>query len=307
MRTVFHLFIILALFAAFTAWSFLGLSGLVVMTVAFARFCHSLLTSCLEYSELMGLGFFWFGGLVLAAGFMYAAIRGTGEALKTRGALKRLPLKDRGGSIVLIDDIASRAAFTHGFLRPRIYISKGLLHSLDRKELLGVFHHELHHRRRFDPLKFFLASFVKDTFFYIPVISYLYAYVRWRCENEADDEVVLRMSEPVSLAGALLKVRRQETAMAPASITGHGAYNTGGVEARIRRLLTGTEAAFTPPKIRAVVSSLAVSLVLALSFTAPLHAGLNVPDRCTADHCSVHADKPGKDCRTHCEAPSHGH
>ena len=307
MAIIFPLFIILALSLTFSLWSFFGLQGVLGLTFGITEFCQNLFVRCLEYSDIMLVGFFWSGGALLAIGLVYSAIKGLTGLLKTRRALKRLPLKDRG-SIVLIDDGSSCAAFTHGLFRPKIYISRGLVKRLDSNELRGVFLHELHHKRSLDPLKFFLISLVKDAFFYIPAISHLAGYLRWKREHDADDSAASVMREPMSLAGALVKVaRRGETGFAPASITGGTEANPGTIEARISRLLTGKSPVFTPPGIKTVAVSLCISTAILLSLAMPLSAGPGGIKTCTIEHCSLHADKLGDDCRTHCEPAGHMH
>lgn len=303
------LFIILSLAAGFSlwlAWLVSGHSVLLALTYEIALFCQSLMVQCVESLEILKVSFLWLGGAVLMTGLFSAIVKGVLGLIRTRRAIRRLPLKKRAGSIVLIDDKGSRGAFTHGLVRPRVYLSRGLLIALDHEELKGVFLHELHHKRRYDPLRFFFITFVKDAFFYLPVARHLASYVRTRSEGAADDAAVSNMREPYSLAGALLKVARSnslKTAAASASITGTAA--SGSVEARIKRLVYGTRLPPDGPGARSVATSILVAGLILLSLVLPLKTGLGLMKDCSTEHCTLHADRLGSECKVHCEIHDH--
>ncbi len=305
MAFVLPLLIILPLAATFSfwvVWLVSGHSGLIALTYEIALFCQSLMVQCVESLEILKISFLWLGAAVLMVGLVTAVVKGVRGLVKTRRAIRRLPLK-RAGSIVLVDDEGSGAAFTHGLIRPRIYLSRGLIKSLDHDELKGVFLHELHHKRRYDPLRFFFITFVKDAFFYLPVARYLAYYVRTKSEGAADDAAVSNMREPYSLAGALLKVARSnslKTVAASASITGTNI--DGSVEARIKRLVHGTSLRPGGPGVRAVATSMLVAGLILLSLVLPLKTGaLGLLKDCSTDHCTLHADRLGSECKAHCE------
>jgi Zn-dependent protease with chaperone function len=297
--------LIIAVFAVvFFIWSVWMVSGhafLIPLTYEITEFCQSLLVQCVGAFEILRVLFLWLGGAVLVAGFLFAVAKALGGVVKTRRAMRRLPLK-RGSSIVLIDDTRARAAFTHGLIRPRIYLSRGLIRSLTHDELRGVFLHELHHKRRRDPLKFFLVTLVKDAFFYLPVARYLALYVRTWSEGAADDAAVTGMKEPYSLAGALLKVARANTlkdAFAAVSIRGSGA--DGSVEARINRLILGTGFSPDVPGLRSIGVSVLVTGLILFSLSLPLMTGSTSLKECSTEHCMLHADRLGAECKSHCD------
>ena len=293
--------ILAAGFSIWLGWLVSGHSALIALTYEVAEFCQSLMVQCVEFFEILRVLFLWLGGAVLMAGFLSAIVKGVCGLVKTRRAMGRLPLKRAAGSIVLIDDTGSGAAFTHGLVRPRIYLSRGLIRSLTHDELKGVFLHELHHKRRYDPLRFFLLTFVKDAFFYLPVARYLALYVRTRSEGAADDAAVAGMKEPYSLAGALIKVARANTlkgVFATASIRGSG--GDGSVEARITRLIRGTALSPDGPGARSIVVSVLVTALILFSFSLPLVTGPFSFKECSTDHCTLHADRLGVECKSHC-------
>lgn len=283
------------------SWLLFGLPGLIWATYGLVEFCQGLFVRCIEYYDFIKIMLLWSGASLMAAGFVYGAVKGVEDLINAKRYIKRLPLCGKG-PVVLIRDGRSRAAFTHGLLRPRIYISTGLINGLSREELRAVLRHELHHKRRFDPLRFFLLSYLKDTFFYIPVVKYSIDRIRVRKEHEADDAAAPSLKEGLSLAGALVKVaafnngdRGFSTAM---YITGD---NTPEVTARVGRLIEGKKADFRPPAARTVLLSILTSLFLGLTLSMPLHAWA-VSKECSTKHCEMHINKLGKDCKLHCEA-----
>src|SRR3972149_5601477 len=126
--------IMLALAAGFSVWVALGLGGLVGLTGGIAAFCQSIFVQCLAYSHVAKVVFLWLGALSFASGLILGFYRGAGRLLRAHMAVKRLPVRATAGSIVLVD-IEKRAAFTHGLLNPKIYLSRGLLKGLEHEEL----------------------------------------------------------------------------------------------------------------------------------------------------------------------------
>jgi beta-lactamase regulating signal transducer with metallopeptidase domain len=279
-------------------WALLGLPELLTITYGMAELCQSLLVRCAEYSSVLKVAFLWAGFAVMAAGLLWGLSRGTLNLIKARRAVKDLPASRRGGKVVLIKD-SSGAAFTHGFLNPRIYISTGLLASLDSDEKKAVFLHELHHRRRLDPLRFFLLNLLKDTFFYLPAAGYLAGRMIARGEHEADKAASI--GRPLSLASALVKAASFGSAVRmPASITGGGR-----VSERVTRLIEGSAFRFAPPSIKTVAVSVAAAALLSLSLALPLGASQKIAVECSTGHCAMHANRLGEECRTHCATAEH--
>lgn len=304
------LLIILALSSGAALWIIYAFPKTLANTFGLFAFCQSLFIKCAEYISFIKLLALWCGALLVFTGLAYALLRAAASIIKARQAIKRLPVKDNGGRVVLINDNALNAAFTYGLVFPRIYISKGLLENLDREEMMGVFLHELHHKKRFDPLRFFILNFLKDVFFYIPMAGYFIGRIRIKKELEADDAVVAVMKEPVSLAGALLKAASFGAAAcnpAATHLTGgkdHSA-NGGAVEARIKRLIEGVQIRFAAPRPAPVAASLLAAGFVAIAFSLSFNSGIR--RECTPKHCAIHINKLGDDCKTHCELSRHSH
>ncbi len=280
--------------AAAALWGYYGLPGLIGMTSGFTELCQSLSARCLEYYDIIKFISMWLGAALLAVGLLYSSVKTAFHIIKSYSAVSRLPVRGKKGSVVIIDGL-SKAAFTHGIFRPRIYLTLGLLKGLDRNELRAVFLHELHHKRERDPLRFLLLSFFRDLFFYAPVIKDMAANLKIRMEHASDDAAAKKEGERLVLAGALVKVARgNHSAYAAVSITGNNQ-----VSARVRRLVEGRES-FSRPRLRSIVLSVAVAAFLAFSLAYPVGAK-TIDHECSLKQCSVHVDKVAK-CRDHCDA-----
>lgn len=304
MAVVLPLIIILTLSASALIWVLFGLPATLGITAGVLEFCQNIFIRCLAYTHFISLITLWFGATLFAGGILFGVFKGLLSLIKAERGIKRLPIKYKERSVVLIDDSRYKAAFTYGLINPRIYISKGLLESIDPRELKGVFLHELHHKRQRDPLKLFFISVLKDSFFYIPLVKHLLFYTRVRKEHEADDRAAAFMREPYSLAGALLKVARHNNGVFFAG-TGLDGGPSVSIESRIKRLVEGKDVRVAPPRLKTILASLLVTGFIALSLSAPLGAAL--PGECSTGHCSEHVDKLGKDCKTHCATSRNKH
>ena len=153
------------IFILTAAWFSYGFPRLISFTEALTEWCQSLFLQCLEYFLIIKTFFLWFGFIVLSAWFAYAVFKAFFTLLKAGRQIKKLPLSCHGDITVIKDD-KLKTAFTHGLFQPKIYISAGLINSLDNSELKAVYLHELHHKNRKDPLRFFILSIVIFEVFY---------------------------------------------------------------------------------------------------------------------------------------------
>jgi len=150
----------------------------------------------------------------------------TRQALKQRAFTTRLPSEPCAVLGTDVQVIASRRAhaFTIGFLRPRIYISDGLIDVLDERELLCVLAHERHHAQRHDPLRRALVKAVCDGFWFIPALRRT-ARAHATVSELAADAVAMRRTGAQPLASALL------------AFEAHGGHDAGASTERVRFLL----------------------------------------------------------------------
>lgn len=293
---------ILLLASGALLWGVYGLPGLLSLTAELTAFCQSVFVRCLESIALIKLAFLWTGALLLACGIIHSLVKNICSAYRANREIKKLPLRN-GSSVILIKDKETKTAFTHGLLRPRIYISEGLINSLERDEFRAVFMHELHHKRRYDPLRFFILNMLKDAFFYIPIAKHVTGYIKASREHEADRAA--KGKEPLVLASALVKVASfNNTAFIP-SPSIHGENNGGGLTHRVKLLIEGGRLEYKFPSLKVTSMSFLTTAFLALSLWLPLSAG-QIGNPCSKEHCEEHIDKLGNDCKSHCDS-SHKH
>jgi len=97
-------------------------------------------------------------------------------------------------------------AFTSGIFRPTVLLSTWMVEHLDRRELEAVLAHELGHVARRDYLVIWLATVLRDAFFYVPTSWAAYRQLQREKEFACDDTVVGMTRRPLALASALAKV-----------------------------------------------------------------------------------------------------
>jgi beta-lactamase regulating signal transducer with metallopeptidase domain len=123
---------------------------------------------------------------------------------------ERLPQLVHGlglaGRVVVSRDQAV-SVFCGGLLRPRIYLSRGLVELLTMEELEAVLRHERHHLTRHDPLRYFVADLFERLAAFFPALMTVSDRVRIRAELAAD-QAALRAASIDTLASALIKVMR---------------------------------------------------------------------------------------------------
>lgn len=97
-------------------------------------------------------------------------------------------------------------AFTCGVFRPMVLLSTWMVEHLDRRELEAVLAHELEHVARRDYLVIWLATVLRDAFFYLPTSRKVYRQLQHEKELACDDLAVRVTHRPLALASALVKV-----------------------------------------------------------------------------------------------------
>lgn len=301
--------ILLALISVATTilWGVYGLTGLMNLTALALQFCHDLVSACLEYTAFVKLAFIWAGLTLAASGVVYGLARVVRAHLKVQRGLKNLPLT-KSGSLIVIEDETAACAFTCGILKPKVYITRGLLKRLSFSERKAVLLHELHHKKNRDPLRFFAMAFLKDALYYLPLAKDLEAIQRAKEEKEADDSAISAMREGLSLASALVKVAASGKNLSFANAS----FSDADPAPRIRRILNGSEDAAKRPPLRNSIASFLIATIVVAALIIPAASGAQAGTACSKDHCELHdkghgAKLTAPDCKTHCEAPKAGH
>jgi Zn-dependent protease with chaperone function len=190
----------------------------------------------------------------LAAGIFFLTARSlVRQLLAGRQYLRALPL----GETVPVDDLqcrtietSERAAFCAGYLRPRVYLSRGILEELDHDELRAVVAHERHHLGRRDPLRRLVARALAEGLFFLPILGRTSRRYVDLGELAADQAAVTALDDRRPLARALLKLSEHDPMP----------HAVAGIDpARVDYLLGDTEAnRWRLPRTAAGRSALAV-------------------------------------------------
>ena len=124
------------------------------------------------------------------------------------------------------------AAFTIGWLKPRIYLTEGLLLQCAKEDIECILHHEEAHRRRRDGLHQLLARMFTSVL-PNPLIRRQLDDYALICEQACDQEATKQLPDD-QVAGTLLKIARLQSERLP-----HAAatFVGGHIEARIMALL----------------------------------------------------------------------
>jgi Zn-dependent protease with chaperone function len=168
-------------------------------------------------------------------------------------------------------------ALAYGVRRPTLLLSTWMVEQLDRRELGAVLAHELGHVARRDYLMNWLATVLRDGFFYLPTSRAAYRQLRQETELACDDLAVAAANRPLALASALAKVWEQALGVpvGPLPVGAQALLSAGesgqSIEQRIERLLRlPAPAPGAAPAAAAVPQSRALGLGMAISGVAGL-------------------------------------
>lgn len=184
---------------------------------------------------------------------------------------------------VLVCSSPQPLALTYGVFRPTVLLSTWILEQLDRRELEAVLVHEFEHILRHDYLVVWLATMLRDAFFYLPTSRVAYRQIHAEKELACDDLVVGATRRPLALASALTKVwlhAVEKQQMTSFGVAQHLVERGEAINSRIERLLdTQERKTYTQTRTNAFRPS--TSVLLALSFMI----GANAMIILTILHC----------------------
>lgn len=137
-------------------------------------------------------------------------------------------------------------SFVWGFRRSKLILSSGLLHTLTPAELTGVVEHEAAHHSRRDNLIKLLLSLSSYSSLAFPLSRLIVGWRATEVEMICDEVAAERTSQPLEIAEALVKLRRETIAreinsdpIAQPAIASSFVSNTSlTFERRVDRLLT---------------------------------------------------------------------
>lgn len=107
----------------------------------------------------------------------------------------------------ILMDVDSVHAFTSGFLRPKIFISRGLKDKITNVEFTTIYEHERAHQMRRDPLKKLFFSFLL-LFFPSTIARILSHEMALSMEQSADEYALWQIGDERLVAKTLIKTAR---------------------------------------------------------------------------------------------------
>lgn len=192
---------------------------------------------------------------------------------------------------VLIVKNTKLTAYTIGFFKPKIIVSKALAMKLSQDQLEAVVLHELYHLRSRHLFWLLLSKLVSSLFFFIPLVEHLAQQLRTEFELAADAFVVEKQKTRDHLCGSLALNIQYAGGVIP-----H--FATSPIEKRVESLV-GNRHSFELIGIKpSVVSTFSLALMLGMAFVQPNQVVANfafepggvcsVAEGCQTTDCSGH-------------------
>lgn len=208
-----------------------------------------------------------------------------------RPLLKRFQLEK---AFVLVED-EQPYAFCFGVIRQHMYISTGLVVSMNEQELIAVLLHERYHLEQKDSLTMLIASLIQVLFPFFPVIADLFTRYRIECETRADQAAIEQLHSHQPLLTVLKKMlsvpSRSSLAFAPLA--------DRTLEPRIRRLVSQESNPAKMSFLRLGISFFSL-LLLCLMILTPTGSSTSVTVADTGVHTTGHLCLSGNSCALSC-------
>lgn len=270
----------------------------------FAQICYHLilrvLFSITEYSVitiLITALILLMIGLVKASVFLWTTLASTyrlslllRNLVQCKDVLQLIENSSITGFVYIIPESGYKAAFTLGWLRPKVYLTDSLINNMEKNSLDIVIRHEFGHCRRRDPLIHLILQTLSEIFWFIPAVARYSKRYRLLSEVSCDNFAVLGGHDKLDVAKVLTSLAEKNSWAVP---NPRPACNSLGdhLEIRIRSLLGQNIAMFiTTPKKVLITSYLTMTLIF-LSSAALLMAMHNPSEistiRITAQSCDI--------------------
>lgn len=155
-------------------------------------------------------------------------------------------------------------ALTCGLWRPTVLLSTWMIERLDRHELEAVLAHEIGHVVRRDYPLVWLATLLRDAFWYLPTTWAAYHQLQHEKELACDDLAVGATDRPLALASALAKVWQYAVEGPRAVVAQPLLEASAAIEIRIARLLAIPESSAGRPRALLMTGAAALIGLIAL-------------------------------------------
>lgn len=213
----------------------------------------------------LGLAWLLLGGVLGPASFALAR-----SGARIRHGRRLLAALRRGarslGSARIIDADAP-IALTAGLLRPRVYVSTGLLDHLDEPARRAVLAHEAAHVRRRDPLTKLFGELAAAL--HLPAArTMLLSDLSLACEEACDEAAALAVGDRTIVAAALVRLARlvERFPLAPVALVAR--FGDDSIAARVHALLAPPR---PMPRLPSGSGIAAVLVVAAATCAGPIH------------------------------------
>jgi beta-lactamase regulating signal transducer with metallopeptidase domain len=211
--------------------------------------------------------------LLLLFALGYAALRAAFATFRVVRALRVLNALANSGEAradldAIVLDTSKPVCMAAGLLRPRILVSRGLLHSLSPAERTVVLSHERAHVQRRDALFAGLVR-VLATLHLPGTASWLVSELHVAAEQACDEEAGKLVGDRLIVASAILTVARAlQNESAPPISSIAVAFGKHAVERRVESLLREPE---LPRSLRGIVAWLGALAIVVLVAASELH------------------------------------
>ena len=221
--------------------------------------------------------------VVLAAFAAWSNLRGAWRVSRVIRQLDLQAVAPPPEQVALVNKVVGKAglsvglvmsdyplSFVWGFRHSKLILSSGLLRTLSSVELIGVLEHEAAHHARRDNLIKLLLSLCSYSSLAFPLSRLIVSWRATEVEMICDQMAATRTSEPLDIAEALVKLRRQTMAghvssqfVPPQAIASSFVSDSAlTFERRVGRLLTLVDGpvSVSPPTTQAYRTRTAVFL-----------------------------------------------
>jgi len=166
----------------------------------------------------------------------------------------------------LVLPIEEPQAYVLGILKPRVYVSQGLLEQANEDDLASVLAHERAHAARRDPLRRLIASL--GLVLHLPGIAHLLGRLLTRTQEMAADADAARVvGDRVRVAESLVRFARLRGPSRAVAVE----FGSGDLEARVKELLDTHQRRGGWPSAAVLVGCSAALCLLALFAAHGLH------------------------------------
>jgi Zn-dependent protease with chaperone function len=172
--------------------------------------------------------------------------------------------RSRVSKVVCIDG-AVASAFCAGLLRPRVFVTSGMVAALAAEELDAVLVHEAEHARRRDPLRRLAGRAAADVLVWLPLVG-------WWSRRRLEDAELAADRAAIDRVGRTPLARALRATAIPAAAAAVGARFDGAGPARVTQLLGDQLPPRRPPLAACLLSLL--GLILAVSLAMCVGQGL---------------------------------